>query len=65
MKQKTTTNEVESVPVYTAEEFRIEYEQLCLKTGYQITVNPAFKLSQETNDYRVVLQISIGETPKK
>lgn len=44
-----------------ADEFIAEYKKLCEKHGFQIIGNPAWKLSQETNDWRLVLQFSVGK----
>jgi hypothetical protein len=47
-----------------AQEFVAEYGKLCQKYGFQIVVTPAWKVSQETNDWRLVLQSSVGRLPQ-
>ena len=47
-----------------AEEFVSAYNELCKKYKLQIVTNPAFRYSAETNDWRVVLQTSLGKMPK-
>jgi thiamine monophosphate synthase len=40
-----------------------EYNELCKKHGYQIIVTPAWRMSQDTGDWRMVLQTQIGKMP--
>lgn len=46
------------------QDFLKEYQELCTKHGYQIAVNPAWKVSQDTGVWGTVLQVSIGKLPK-
>ena len=47
-----------------AQEFIKKYEELCIATGFQIVVNPAFK-SRDDGTFSVVLQSSVGRLPKQ
>lgn len=47
----------------SAQLFIKEYEELCKKHGYQIIVTPAWRVSQDTGDWRLVLQTQIGKLP--
>lgn len=57
---KETAGEKERVK---AEAFANEYKDLCEKHGYIIQVTPAWKVSQDTGDWRLVLQNSIAKLP--
>jgi len=48
-----------------ANEFLKDYGELCEKYQFQIVVTPAWRASQDMGDWRLVLQSSIGELPKK
>ena len=50
--------------VNKAEEFAKEYGKLCEKYGYKVIVSPAWRFSNETKDYRMVLQTSVGPQSK-
>lgn len=47
------------------QDFVSEYQALCEKHGFQITVNPAFKAMADTGTFNVVLQTSVGRLPKE
>lgn len=44
-----------------AQAFIDEYTELCEKHGFQIQVTPAWRVSQDTGDWRLVLQTNIGK----
>lgn len=48
-----------------AQDFIKEYDELVQKHQMQIVANPAFKVSQDTGTFSVVLQMSVGRLPKK
>lgn len=48
-----------------AKAFVKEYEQLCDKHQMRIVTTPAFKVSQDTGDWRIVLQSSVGKLPQQ
>jgi thiamine monophosphate synthase len=48
-----------------AQAFVKEYEELCQKHQFQIIVTPAWRISQDTGDWRLVLQSSVGRLPKQ
>jgi len=48
-----------------AEEFFKSYQELCLKSGFQINVTPAWKVSQDTGTWSLVMQVGVGRLPKK
>lgn len=47
-----------------AQQFIEEYRALCEKHGYQINVNPAFKM-RDDGTYSIVLQTSVGKLPEQ
>lgn len=47
------------------QEFVKKYEALCEEYKFQIVVTPAWRISQDTGDWRLVLQSSIGRLPKE
>ena len=48
-----------------AQDFMNEYTELCEKHGFQITVTPAYKVSQDTGTWSTVLQVAVGKISKK
>jgi hypothetical protein len=48
-----------------AKDFIKEYDALVEKHQMQIVANPAWKMSQDTGDWRLVIQVSVGKLPKK
>ena len=48
-----------------AKVFVKEYESLCEKHGLRIVTTPAFRVSQDTGDWRIVLQVSVGKLPQQ
>jgi len=46
-----------------AEDFIIEYKQLCEKHRLVINVTPTWKQSLDTGDFRLVLQTNIQKLP--
>lgn len=64
----STTKEKEAQPKteqQKAKDFFNAYGELCIKHGYQIIVSPAWKYSHDNNDFRLVLQESVGKLPVK
>ena len=62
MEQKKTEKAPE---VRKPEDFVKKYTKLCEEYGYQIVVTPTFRVSQDTGDWRIVLQSSVGKLPKQ
>lgn len=62
------TDNAKAVEVKTdeqrAKDFVKDYESLCDKHGLRIVTTPAFRVSQDTGDWRIVLQVSVGKLPK-
>ena len=48
-----------------AKDFIKEYDELSAKHQMQIVATPAWKMSQDTGDWRLVIQVSVGKLPKK
>ena len=48
-----------------AKDFVSDYEKLCEKHQMRIVTTPAFRVSQDTGDWRIVLQNSVGKLPKQ
>jgi len=46
-------------------DFVKDYEALCDKHQLRIVTNPAFKMSQDNGDWRIVLQTSVGRLPQQ
>lgn len=46
-----------------AQDFVKKYQALCQESGFQIIVTPAWKVSQDTGTWSMVLQTSVGEMP--
>lgn len=61
-KQKPTVKPKE---VYTPKQFLKAYQELCDKMKFRIVVTPTWRVSQDTGDWRLVLQTAVGEAPKK
>jgi hypothetical protein len=47
------------------QEFVKKYKDLCDEYGMQIQVTPAWKVSQDTGDWRLVLQSAVARMPKE
>ena len=67
MKKETELKEVKEITKEEeqakAQAFADEYKALCNKHGYTIQVTPAWRVSQDTGDWRLVLQNSIAKLP--
>lgn len=61
MEKSEGNEQVQSV--YTAQDFLKEYNELCEKRGYRITVNPAF-VATNHGTFEVVVQYSVGKIGK-
>ena len=48
-----------------AKAFVKDYEAICETHQMRIVTTPAFKMSQDTGDWRIVLQTSVGRLPKQ
>lgn len=57
-------NVLKEPKVYTEQDFAKEYQELCEKTGFRVTVNPAW-MARDDGSWSMVLQTSIGPLPKK
>lgn len=64
MAKKGTENKVQSEQE-RIKEFVGKYEALCKEYGYMIQVTPAWRVSQDTNDWRLTLQSSVAKLPKE
>lgn len=47
-----------------AKEFVAAYEKICEEHQLRIVTTPAWRVSQDTGDWRLVLQNSVGKLPK-
>jgi len=63
------TDQAKAVEVKTdeqkAKEFIKDYEAICDKHQMRVVTTPAFRVSQDTGDWRIVLQTSVGKLPKQ
>jgi len=50
---------------YTTKQFAKEYQNLCKKTGFRIAVTPVWRMSQDTGDWRLVLQMNVEKLPEE
>jgi len=48
-----------------AQAFVKDYEQICEKHQLRIVTTPAWRVSADTGDWRLVLQNSVGKLPKQ
>jgi flagellar capping protein FliD len=61
MKEQPTKEKSENQKV---QDFVTAYNQLCKKHNLQIVTTPAWRISQDTGDWRLVIQSSVGKLPK-
>lgn len=47
------------------QEFLADYKKLSEKHGMRLVISPAWRYSEETRDFRMVLQESVGRLPKQ
>jgi len=47
-----------------AKNFVAAYEKICEEHQLRIVTTPAWRVSQDTGDWRLVLQSSVGKLPK-
>ena len=64
MSDQTKVVEDKKTEQELVQEFVKEYEELCEKFGFQISVNPAFK-ARDDGTWSVVLQSGVGKLSKK
>ena len=50
---------------HTPQEFADRYSALCKEFGLQVVAIPQWKQSLDTGDFRLVIQMSIAQTPKE
>ena len=61
---KKIEDKKEEVKEPSAQDFAIQYDKLCVSTGFRIVVSPAW-LARDDGTFSLVLQYTVGKLPQK